>query len=80
MTTTWKATVRWLCLFALSTILVACRSDGDGSDGVFSRALSRIQRGERENQPPVISGTPRSKIVTGDRFEFRPSVSDPDGG
>ena len=76
--TTWKATLRCLCVFALSAILVACRSDGDGN-GAFTDALSRITGG-RENQPPVISGAPQSKIAAGQRFEFRPSVSDPDGG
>jgi hypothetical protein len=76
--TTWKAILRCVYVFALGATLVACKSDGDGN-GAFSDALSRITGG-RDNQPPVISGAPQSKIIAGQRFEFRPSVSDPDGG
>jgi len=76
--TTWKATLRWLSVFAIATLLVACRSDGE--EGGFANALSRIRGEHSDNQPPVISGAPQSKIVAGQRYEFLPSASDPDGG
>jgi len=75
---TWKTSLRWLCVLATATLLVACRSDGE--EGGFANALSRIRGAHSDNQPPVISGAPRSKIVAGERYEFMPSASDPDGG
>jgi hypothetical protein len=76
--TTRKATWRWLWILATALTLVGCKSDGE--EGGLSGAFSRLRGSHESNQPPVIAGAPQSKVKAGQRFEFTPDASDPDGG
>ena len=58
---------------ALGVVLVtlgACKDDDDS----FSFGLDSAQ-----NNPPTISGTPRTKVRAGERYQFTPRATDPDG-
>ena len=68
---------RWLWIFLAAATLTACKSDDDG--GAFSGALSRLPGAQAANRPPVISGAPKSEVVAGQRYDFTPAASDPDG-
>ena len=60
---------RWgLVAVALSVSVVmlgGCRADGDAA--------------ATQNSPPTISGTPKTAVHAGQRYDFSPSASDPDG-
>ena len=67
LTTGLKALALGVLLVAMS----ACKDDGDDS---FSFGLDSTQ-----NSPPTISGTPRTKVRAGERYQFTPRATDPDG-
>ncbi len=67
LTTGLKALALGVLLVAMS----ACKDDGDDS---FSFGLDSTQ-----NSPPTISGTPRTKVRAGERYQFTPRAADPDG-
>jgi hypothetical protein len=59
-----------LALGALLVTLGACKDDDDS----FSFGLDSAQ-----NNPPTISGSPRTKVRAGERYQFTPRAADPDG-
>ena len=62
--------LRALALGVLLVTLSACKDDNDS----FSFGLDSTQ-----NNPPTISGTPRTQVKTGERYQFTPRATDPDG-
>lgn len=66
MTTGLKA----LALCVLIVSISACKDDSDGIS--FDLDAAR-------NNPPSIGGTPKGKIRTGQRYQFTPRATDPDG-
>src|SRR5690606_25063873 len=53
------------------------------SDGGTTASLPAfsvtVAAAEPDNRPPTISGTPRTTIVQGNAYSFRPTAADPDG-
>jgi Putative Ig domain len=58
-----------LALGALLVMLCACRGDDDGS----------VDSAASQNNPPTISGTPKTQVRSGQPYQFTPQASDPDG-
>ena len=46
--------------------------------GTIIDNVSLIDTGQRENSPPILSGTPPTNILLGENYFFKPEVSDPD--
>jgi Putative Ig domain len=59
---------------ALAVLLVTTSACKDDDNDSFSFGLDSTQ-----NNPPVISGTPRIKARAGERYQFTPRAADPDG-
>lgn len=62
--------LKGLVLAVLLTAVAACKDEEDRSASGLDSA---------QNSPPTISGTPNTKARTGERYQFTPQASDPDG-
>ena len=67
----WKSGLRAAALGLLMINLAGCKSDGES---LFAPAAD-----SQTNNPPVITGKPRTSVVAGETYAFQPKASDPDG-
>ncbi|MEM8984010.1 MAG: putative Ig domain-containing protein [Pseudomonadota bacterium] len=68
---------RALALITVTMALTGCLDElrDDDDDSTNAAETDPTQ----ENRPPVISGTIPSEVAVGERLDFRPTASDPDG-
>jgi len=78
---TTQAANRWMAAFAAALLLAGCFKDESVSpNGADAQPGSGSQPAPPTgNAKPSISGTPVTVILQGERYEFRPDATDPDG-